>query len=115
MFKAGLKMDAFYNLLVSESLLEGATATAANEKGEVTTKFMEIENSKLAFEVAHSFSDSNTYFLSYLIRTIAELLVPILFSCYPADMLITNYFFYIGCHRSPNVAHGVRSAPSQEG
>ncbi len=27
MFKAGLKLDAFYNLLVSESLLEGTTST----------------------------------------------------------------------------------------
>ncbi len=69
-FKAGLKLDAFYNLLVSESLLEGAVSTSTDEKSKKVTKaaFIEMENSKLVVEVAQSFSQSSSYFWSYLIR-----------------------------------------------
>ena len=67
-FKAGLKLDAFYNLLVSESLLDGAVAT--NEKGQKVTKakFLEMEDSKLVVEVAQSFAQSSSYFFSYFVR-----------------------------------------------
>ncbi len=41
------------------------------------TKFYNVEDSKLAFEVAHSFSDSSSYFWSYFFRTILELLTAI--------------------------------------
>jgi len=73
-FKAGLKLDAFYNLLVSESLLESTVETTSSSE-QKKSKFLEIEDSKLAFEVAQSFSQSSNYFVSYLVRTISELLV----------------------------------------
>ena len=77
-FKSGLKLDALYNLLVSESLLEGSETITSNgnpsdEASQGTTtvtskKFLDLENSKLALEVAQSFSQSSSYFYSYLIR-----------------------------------------------
>ena len=68
-FKAGLKLDAFYNLLVNESLLENTVETTAEQNQKITSaKFLEIEDSKLAFEVAQSFSQSSNYFISYLVR-----------------------------------------------
>ena len=72
--KAGLKLDAFYNLLVRESLLDGAVATSTNEKTQTVTKaqFVGIEDTKLVFEVAQSFNHSSSYFYSYLIRTLSE-------------------------------------------
>ena len=66
-FKAGLKLDAFYNLLVSESLLESTVETTSSSE-QKKSKFLEIEDSKLAFEVAQSFSQSSNYFVSYLVR-----------------------------------------------
>ena len=72
--KAGLKLDAFYNLLVRESLLDGTVATSTNEKNQSVTKaqFVGIEDTKLVFEVAQSFNNSSSYFYSYLIRTLSE-------------------------------------------
>ena len=72
--KAGLKLDAFYNILIRESLLDGAVATSTNEKNQTVTKaqFMGIEDTKLVFEVAQSFNNSSSYFYSYLIRTLSE-------------------------------------------
>jgi hypothetical protein len=64
MFKAGLKIATFYNLLVSESLLEG---TVANQ---TTTKFIDFQDNKLVFEVSQK---SSNCFYSYLIRTLVEL------------------------------------------
>ena len=75
--KAGLKLDAFYNLLVRESLLDGTVATSTNEKNQTVTKaqFVGIEDTKLVFEVAQSFNHSSSYFYSYLIRTLSEFAV----------------------------------------
>ena len=75
--KAGLKLDAFYNLLVRESLLDGAVTTSTNEKNQTVTKaqFVGIEDTKLVFEVAQSFNQSSSYFYSYLIRTLSEFAV----------------------------------------
>jgi hypothetical protein len=75
MFKAGLKLDAFYNLLISESLLEGTVTTSKGNQ--TTTKFVDVCDSKLVFEVAQSFSQSSSYFYSYLIRTLAEFFVAV--------------------------------------
>ena len=72
--KAGLKLDAFYNILIRESLLDGAVATSTNDNNKTVTKaqFMGIEDTKLVFEVAQSFNNSSSYFFSYLIRTLSE-------------------------------------------
>ena len=67
-------MDAFYNLLVRESLLDDSEATSTNEKHQTVTKtqFVGIEDTKLVFEVAQSFHKSSSYFFSYLIRTLSQ-------------------------------------------
>ncbi|XP_059093756.1 uncharacterized protein LOC131888834 isoform X2 [Tigriopus californicus] len=74
MFKAGLKLDTFYNLLVKESL-ECATPVGEVTAEGVTETIDDLENSKIALEVSHSFSRGSNYFLSYLLRTLCEFIV----------------------------------------
>ena len=66
-FKSGLKLDAFYNLLVNEALLEGSGAEELGNK-EISTKYRDSNNSKLALEVAQTLWHSSSYFYSYLCR-----------------------------------------------
>ena len=66
-FKSGLKLDAFYNLLVNEALLEGSGTEELVNK-EISTKYRDSNNSKLALEVAQTFWHSSSYFYSYLFR-----------------------------------------------
>ena len=66
-FKSGLKLDAFYNLLVNEALLEGSGTEELGNK-EITTKYRDSNNSKLALEVAQTLWHSSSYFYSYLFR-----------------------------------------------
>lgn len=74
MFKAGLKLDTFYNLLVKESL-ECTTPVGEVTSDGVTEAIDDLENSKIALEVSHSFSRGSNYFLSYLLRTLCEFIV----------------------------------------
>jgi hypothetical protein len=85
-FKAGLKLDTFYNLLVKEALendalmtstssaVDGpapATSIAAPGPALTTTTSiipLDLENTKMAIEVSQSFNHSSSYFGSYLIR-----------------------------------------------
>ena len=62
-FKSGLKLDAFYNLLVNEALLEGSAAGGTEElvNKEISR---DSNNSKLALEVAQTFWHSSSYFYS---------------------------------------------------
>eukprot|EP00095_Tigriopus_kingsejongensis_P004020 maker-scaffold5_size1054832-snap-gene-1.15 protein:Tk04020 transcript:maker-scaffold5_size1054832-snap-gene-1.15-mRNA-1 annotation:"leucine-rich repeat-containing protein 8e" len=72
MFKAGLKLDTFYNLLVKESL--ESTTPIGGFRDSDNLEMSELENSKAALEVSHSFNQSSNYFLSYLLRTLIEFL-----------------------------------------
>ena len=75
-----MKLDTFYNLLVKESLeseFDGndpenncGDARSGGTLGEVT----DLENTKTALEVSHSFADGSSYFLSYFFRTLGELI-----------------------------------------
>jgi len=70
MFKAGLKMERFYKLLVRENILvkdDGGNIT------EVAEDF--TDGGREAIEVRQSFRKSSTYFMSYLIRTILEIII----------------------------------------
>ena len=65
-----MKLDAFYNLLVKEGELPNKdveVVASDNEKDKFT---VDIEDSRSTIEVSHSFSSSDNYFLSYLVRTI---------------------------------------------
>ena len=91
MFKAGLKLDTFYNLLVKEALendaLMTSTSTSATADSGQTAASMaapttttttsiiplDLENTKMAIEVSQSFYNSSSYFYSYLIRLFVEL------------------------------------------
>ena len=84
MFKAGLKLDTFYNLLVKEALENDALMTSTStsaDSGPAATSMaapttttttsiipLDLENTKMAIEVSQSFYNSSSYFYSYLIR-----------------------------------------------
>ena len=85
-FKAGLKLDTFYNLLVKEALENDALMTSTSSAVDgpapatsmagpgptltTTTSIipLDLENTKMAIEVSQSFNNSSSYFGSYLIR-----------------------------------------------
>ena len=77
-FKAGLKLDMIYGLLVKDQLLD-----AKNEKidnvdevdGTSAAVADDLGNTKAALEVSHSFTEVSNFFFSYLVRTACELVV----------------------------------------
>lgn len=70
MFKAGMKLDALYSLLVKEGELPNKDVelvAATNDKDKLT---VDIEDSRTTIEVSHSFSREDNYFRSYVLRTV---------------------------------------------
>ncbi len=67
-FKAGLKLNTFYNLLVKQGDGGGEREQSAAQLSDYT----DVEHSKTALEVSQSFEGSRSYFLSYLLRTVVE-------------------------------------------
>ena len=70
MFKAGMKLDAFYNLLVKEGELPNKDVEVVDSENDKDKFTVDIEDSRTTIEVSHSFTSSDNYFLSYLLRTI---------------------------------------------
>lgn len=76
-FKAGKKLAAFYNLLVKE---EGGSSSGVEEITEELEKYDDsttLDDRKDVIEMSHSFTSQDNFFLSYLVRTIVELLFAI--------------------------------------
>ena len=71
-FKAGKKLTAFYNLLVKEEM-EGIEHSKEIEKYDGQT----IDDRKDIIEMSHSFTSQDNLLLSYLVRTVVELLFAI--------------------------------------
>merc|ERR1719464_66496 len=76
-FKATKQLEAFYNLIVKENIIESKSKKDEGEEDEKENdgkdKDEAIEHNKLAYSVSNG--SSSNYFRSYLIRTIAELLI----------------------------------------
>ena len=70
MFKAGMKLDAFYNLLVKEGELPEKDVEVVAAAKDAEKFAVDIEDSRSTIEVSHSFSSSDNYFLSYIVRTV---------------------------------------------
>jgi len=71
-FKAGLKMERFYKLLLRENIL------VKDEDGKITDVAEDFtDGGREAIEVRQSFRRSSTYFMSYLGRTILEIIIAI--------------------------------------
>ncbi len=85
LFRAGLKLDMFYNLLVKEALedeFEGvgdqhnvgvggdAVDSSSPPSALAAVAASDMENSKQAIEVSQTFSQSTNYYYSYLLRLI---------------------------------------------
>ena len=70
MFKAGMKLDALYNLLVKEGEFPEKDVEVLESSKNKDNFTVDIEDSRTTIEVSHSFTSSDNYFLSYLLRTI---------------------------------------------
>ena len=76
-FKAGKKLAAFYNLLVKE---EGGGSSGVQEVTEELDNYDDsttLDDRKDVIEMSHSFTSQDNFLLSYLVRTIVELLFAI--------------------------------------
>ena len=70
-FKAGKKLTAFYNLLVKE---EKDETDNKNDKEIEKYDGQTVDDRKDVIEMAHSFTSQDNFLLSYLLRTVIELL-----------------------------------------
>jgi len=66
-FKTGMRLDTFYNILVKEN--------AKDDENNKDKLELDTEDSRSAIEVSHSFNNSSHYHLSYVLRTVGELVV----------------------------------------
>ena len=75
-FEAGDKLEKFYNLLLKENVLdekvtpEGGACQLISDGG------------REAIEIRQSFQNSNNFFISYLVRTVLEIIVALLLLIY---------------------------------
>ena len=65
-----MKLDAFYTLLVKEGELPNKDVEVVSTDNDKDKFTVDIEDSRTTIEVSHSFTNSDNYFLSYLLRTI---------------------------------------------
>eukprot|EP00092_Neocalanus_flemingeri_P024779 GFUD01026868.1.p1 GENE.GFUD01026868.1~~GFUD01026868.1.p1 ORF type:complete len:507 (+),score=114.41 GFUD01026868.1:221-1741(+) len=72
-FKAGSKLEKFYSLLVRENILGSELNT--DTKGLCIRPCDVVDGGREAIELRQSFRGKRTYFLSYLLRTILEVIV----------------------------------------
>jgi len=70
-FKAGTKLEKFYSLLVRENVLD----VKADAEGVCTPSHDVIDGGREAIELRQSFRGTRSYFFSYLLRTIMEVIV----------------------------------------
>ena len=77
-FRAGLKLDMVYGLLVKDQLLDVQKEKVDNvdqTDGPAAAVADELGNTKAALEVSHSFSEVSNFFFSYMVRNVCELVV----------------------------------------
>jgi len=75
-FEAGNKLEKFYNLLQRENVLD---AKATPEGGACQ---LSSDGGREAIEIRQSFKNSNSFYISYLVRTILEIIVASLLLVY---------------------------------
>ena len=63
-----MKLDALYTFLVKEGELPNKDVEVVENDKERFT--VDIEDSRSTIEVSHSFTSSDNYFLSYVLRTV---------------------------------------------
>jgi len=80
-FHAGTKLEKFYSLLEREKILGGVTA-AVIESGATACQVSNADGGREAIELRLSFNHDNNYFVSYLIRTLLELILSFLLLIY---------------------------------
>merc|ERR1740129_959530 len=108
-FKATRQLEAFYSLMEKRKIIESKSKKDEGEEdeeekdGEDKDENIEaMEHNKLAYSISKGCGSSNSYFRSYLIRTIAELLISTgIFSW----LIIKGYEPFFGeNHNSPGSA-----------
>jgi len=77
-FQAGLKLETFYKFLVKENILGGEQnnkeQAAETTEGKVVA-IDAVDGGKEAIEIKQSFKGNNNYFLSYMVRTLLEIII----------------------------------------
>ena len=74
-FKAGLKLDMIYGLLVKDQLLDAKEDRDDVDQVDGAAVADDLGNTKAALEISHSFSEVSNFFFSYIVRTGFELVV----------------------------------------
>ena len=74
-FKAGLKLDMIYGLLVKDQLLDAKEDRDDVDHVDGAAVADDLGNTKAALEISHSFSEVSNFFFSYIVRTGFELVV----------------------------------------
>ena len=69
-FQSGLKLELFYDLLVRDIIMAKKEVDDAKDTGE-----LKAEDRKDVIVISNSFNNSNNFYLSYVIRTIVELMI----------------------------------------
>ena len=77
-FKAGSKLDKFYSLLVKENVLQ--VKKDSGDAVEVTHDV--LDGGRETIELRQSFKGTQTYFLCYLLRTLAEIIAALILLVY---------------------------------
>lgn len=85
-FNAGIKLDAFYNLLVKECMSSDEASSLDRNTGEHMASTF-IENRKDVLELSQKFLNKTNFYSSYLSRTILDVIVSV-------GMLV--YLGYVG-------------------
>ena len=65
-----MQLDALYSFLVKEGELPNKEIEVVDAKNDNDKFTVDIEDSRATIEVSHSFTGSDNYFLSYVMRTV---------------------------------------------
>lgn len=84
-FKSGMKLSMFYNLLVKEAIQSADGKVGSGDSGESAANkalqigsisdLSDLENSRTAIEVSKTFQENSYYMFSYVMRMILQLLI----------------------------------------
>ena len=80
-FNAGAKLEKFYSLLCRENVL-GEVKAVVTEGGAAVCATSNSNGGREAMELRQSFNHSNNYFVSYLVRTVLEIVFALLLLIY---------------------------------
>jgi len=91
-FHAGTKLEKFYSFLVRENVL-GDVKETVTEGASAACQITNADGGREAIELKQSFNYDNNYYVSYVIRTVLEIifsLVLLIYSCIDGVSILTH-------------------------